>query len=496
MNLSEAPMLSKTRFLTGLQCHLRLWYQSYEPGRASEIPMTRQAIFDTGREVGKLAARLYPGGVLVEEIYVEHQNAVAKTAALMKDPKVHAIFEAAFTFDGVRARTDILERCADDSWNLVEVKSSTSVKKNYISDVAIQYYVLRGSGVTLNTAGILHLNSQYIYDGNDLDIDSLFSFSDLTQAALNLQDEIAALLKVLNEMLVGQQAPEIKPSRHCMRPYRCEFWDYCTRNMPEFWVLNLNGLNQSRLDVLDRLNINDISNIPDSFPMTPMQHRIRASVLQQQEHIAPALAAELNDVTYPVHFLDFETTGFAIPRYAGTKTYQAIPFQWSNHILYNDGVLEHHEYLNDEDKDPRKEFTRSMLDSLAKGGTIFIYTTYEKDIIRHLAEHLPAYRDQLMDTLERFKDLCEIIRRHYYHPKFHGSFSLKSVLPALLPAMSYDNLDIHEGNQASLEYLHMIDPSTSAGEKNRIRANLLAYCGQDTLAMVKIREELLKRFSN
>jgi hypothetical protein len=200
-------------------------------------------------------------------------------------------------------------------------------------------------------------------------------------------------------------------------------------------------------------------------------------------------------VIYPVHFLDFETTGAAFPRYAGTKTYQAIPFQWSNHILNKDDSLHHHEYLCDEDNDPREAFARSLLDSLDRGGTIFIYTTYEKDIIRHLAEHLPACHDQLMDTLERFKDLCDIIRRLYYHPKFHGSFSLKSVLPALMPAMSYDNLVIQEGNQASLEYLHMIDPATPPEEKIRIRDNLLTYCGQDTLALVKIRQELLKRFS-
>ena len=116
-------------------------------------------------------------------------------------------------------------------------------------------------------------------------------------------------------------------------------------------------------------------------------------------------------------------------------------------------------------------------------------------IIRQLAEHLPAHQDQLLDTLDRFKDLCDITRKYYYHPKFHGSFSLKSVLPALRPEMSYEKLAIREGNQASLEYAHMIDPATPTPEKNKIRNGLLIYCGQDTLAMVKIREELLKRFS-
>jgi hypothetical protein len=244
------------------------------------------------------------------------------------------------------------------------------------------------------------------------------------------------------------------------------------------------------------MGVEDIGDIPDSFKMTAIQKRIQASVSTGEEYIDPALKSELNTVTYPLHFLDFETMGSAIPRYAGTKTYQALPFQWSNHILQENGRLDHHEYLCHEDKDPREDFARSLLDSLGNRGSIFIYTTYEKMIIRLLAEHLPDYRERLLATLDRFKDLCEITRKYYYHPKFHGSFSLKSVLPALRPEMSYENLAIREGNQASLEYARMIDSATPPAEKNEIRKNLLIYCGQDTLAMVKIRDELLKRFHN
>ena len=280
-----------------------------------------------------------------------------------------------------------------------------------------------------------------------------------------------------------------------MRPYLCEFWDHCTRTMPEFWVLNLNGISQEHLNQLAMMNVEDIRDIPDSFPMTAIQQRIRKSVSTGKEYVHPILESELNDVVYPIHFLDFETMGSAIPRYCGTRSYQAIPFQWSNDILHEDGRLEHQEFLSVEDKDPRDDFSRSLLESLGDSGTIFIYTAYEKGIIRHLAEHLPARQEQLLNMLDRFKDLCDIIRKYYYHPKFHGSFSLKSVLPALRPEMSYENLAIREGNQAALEYARMIDSTTPTREKNKIKQELLIYCGQDTLAMVKIREELLKRIS-
>ena len=493
LNPHSSPLLSKTRFLAGLQCPLRLWYQCYEPALAGEISPAKQALFDSGHRVGRLATRLYPGGILIKEDYRHHDQAVSSTAALMQDPKVQAIYEAAFEFDGVRVRVDVLERDGADGWNLIEVKSSTSVKKIYCSDAALQYYVLNGCGLAINTTGILHLNNQYVYDGHELELDLLFAFSDLTAHVMDLQADVAALLNDFNFMLAADRAPDIKPSRHCMRPYLCEFWDHCTRNMPEFWVLNLNGISQDHLDQLALLNVDDIRNIPESFPMTAIQKRIHTSASTQKEYVHPGLESELNDVVYPIHFLDFETMGAAIPRYPGTKTYQAIPFQWSNHILHEDGRLEHQEYLCVEDKDPRNDFARSLLTTLGNSGTIFIYTVYEKGIIRRLAEHLPVYHDQLLDTLDRFKDLCDITRRYYYHPKFHGSFSLKSVLPALRPEMSYERLAIREGNQAALEYTRMIEPATPAAEKNTIRKNLLRYCGQDTLAMVKIREELLKR---
>jgi len=493
MNLRRFPGLSKSRFLAGLQCHLRLWYQSYEPQLASEISPAKQAIFDSAHEVEKLARQLYPAGLLIEENYLHHEEAVTSTAALMQDSKIQAIWEAAFLYDGVRVRADILERFGDGSWNLVEVKSSTSVKQVYLWDIAVQYYVLHGCAVRISRAGILHVNNQYVYDGSELDLDSIFTFADLTHQVLHFQDEIRSNLSDLKAMLAKENAPEIKPSRHCMRPYLCEFWEYCTRKMPEFWVLNLNGINQEKLDQLTESEVQDIRDIPDSFALTRIQNRIRTSIIKQQEYISKELKAEFDDVTYPIHFLDFETVGPAIPRYTGTRPYQTIPFQWSDHILNEDGTIEHREYLCNEDKDPREEFTMSLMDTLGRKGSIFTFTSYEEGIIRDLAKEISAYRDQLHAFLLRIKDLHKIIRRHYYHPGFHGSFSLKSVLPAILPEMSYENLAIQEGQLASLEYLKMIDLSTSPEEREKIKKALLAYCGHDTLALLKIREELLKR---
>jgi hypothetical protein len=493
MNQTKTPMLSKSRFLAGLQCHLRLWHQCYNRELASEATPSQQAIFETGHEVGRLATRLYPGGVLIEEDHLHHVKAVEATLAALNNPEVKAIFEAAFVYDDVRIRVDILERLGNGSWNLIEVKSATSVKQVYLFDVAVQFGVLIGSGLNVSRAGILHLNNQYVYDGKQL-IDNLFVFSDLTEQVLDLQQEIPSMLAGLKEMLGAFDPPEILPSRHCSSPYVCEFRDHCTADMPEFWVMYLTGIREERLLELATLGVEDIRYIPKDFPLTQLQERIRSCIVNREEYVAPELVDELTKVEYPIHFLDFETVSPAIPCYPETRPYQAIPFQWSDHVLSAEGNLEHCSYLCREDKDPREDFITRLLETLGDGGTIFTYSNYEWRIVSELAAHLPEKGERLLAALERIKDLQALIKRYFYSPVLKGSFSLKSVLPALVPSMSYGNLAIQEGTQASLEYLRMLNPETAPVEKRKIEEALLTYCSHDTLAMVKVREALLRRF--
>ena len=486
-------MLSKSRFIAGLQCPLRLWYQCYHSELATKPAASQQALFDTGHEVGRLATSLYTNGVRIQESYRHHVKAQESTRNAMSNTNVAAIYEAAFTYNRIRIRVDILERKDATSWKLIEVKSSTSVKDVYKPDLGIQYYILKGLGMEISCAGILHINNAYVYDGNQLDLNQLFYFSDLTEETVNRQEEIISQIKKLQNILSWETPPDIHPSKHCINPYQCEFWEYCTSDMPEYWVMDLSGMTQDKFEQLVALGVEDISEIPDEFPLSALQQRIKKCVADGREFIAPELKNELMDVEYPVHFLDFETFASAIPRYSNTRPYQTIPFQWSNHILLENGRIQHEEYLCIEDKDPQREFADTLLDTLGRAGTIFIYTTYEKRIIHHLADQFPDLRNQLFDLINRFKDLHALIRKHYYHPEFYGSFSLKAVLPVMVPSMNHGNLAIQEGSIASLEYLRMLDPGTSADEKAKIKQDLLTYCGYDTLAMVKIRDELLER---
>jgi predicted RecB family nuclease len=494
MNQTKTPMLSKSRFLAGLQCHLRLWHQCYNRELASEVTPSQQAIFEVGHKVGRLATRLYPGGILIEEDHLHHARAVETTVAAMNNPDVPAVFEAAFTHDDVRIRVDVLERLENGAWNLVEVKSATSVKDVYHLDVGVQYGVLKGSGLSVVRAGILHLNSHYVYDGKKLKLDNLFAFSDLTEQVIDLQQEIPSMLAEQKEMLVVPDPPEILPSRHCANPYVCEFWDHCTADMPEFWIMYLTGIREERLLELAALGVEDIRYIPKGFPLTELQERIRSCIVNREEYVSPELDEELTEVEYPVHFLDFETVSPPIPLYPHTRPYQAIPFQWSDHILSEKGDLAHFSYLFKEDTDPREDVAANLLETLGDSGTVFTYSNYERRMVTELAEYLPQRSGQLLATLDRFKDLQALIKRHFYNTAFYGSFSLKSVLPALVSSMSYDDLLIQEGTHASLQYLRMLDPNTPPEEKKKIEEALLDYCSHDTLAMVKIREALLRRF--
>ena len=489
----KPPMLSKSRFIAGLQCPLRLWYQCYHSELATKPPPGQQALFDTGHEVGRLATSLYTDGVRIEEDYLHHVAAEKSTRNAMRNKNIRAIYEAAFTYNRIRIRVDILERHDGETWNLVEVKSSTSVKDVYKPDLRIQYYILKGLGIEICSAGILHINNAYVYDGNQLDLNQFFYFSDLTEETVSRQDEIFSQINKLQNILSWETPPTIRPTKHCMTPYMCEFWEHCTSDVPEFWVMNLSGITQDKFVQLVELGINEISEIPDEFSLSALQERIRQCVTNGQEFIAPELEDELMSVQYPVHFLDFETFASAIPRYPNTRPYQTIPFQFSNHILFEEGRIEHAEYLCVEDKDPCEEFTRALLETLGARGTIFVYANYEKRIVNQLAEQFPKFKDQLLDLLVRFKDLHTLIRKHYYHPEFYGSFSLKVVLPVLVPSMNYEDLAIHEGGMASLEYLRMLDPATPPDEQATVKHDLLIYCGYDTLGMVKIRDELLKR---
>lgn len=484
--------LSKSRFLAGLQCEKRLYLDIHAPELATSPDTATQAMLDMGIEVGSLARRRVPGGVLVTADHRHSAEALRETAALLHDLTVPAIYEGAFEYDDILVRVDILERVtADDgiaSWRLIEVKASTKVKDVHLEDLAVQAYVLRGAGVPLSGVSLMHINTRYVHDGGEWDLQQLFSVEDVTEAvaarATAVQPRVASLRTTLRQA----EAPSVEPDWHCHTPYECPYWEFCTKDKPDRWIFHLPGGGRT-FSALTKRGIQIIDDIPQDVPLSSAQQRMRMNV----EWLSGELCTRLTAVRYPVHHVDFETFMPAIPLFPATRPYQTIPMQWSNHIQEEDGAVRHEAYLCSEARDPREEFVVALLESLGREGTVCVYSPYERAVLERLAETFPPLRGELKRVLARLWDLHAVVKDHYYHPAFQGSYSIKSVLPALAPSMTYEDLEIQDGAMAARYYYRMIFQETDWVKRIEMREALLSYCARDSEALVEVRRALLRK---
>lgn len=489
----KAPRLSKSKFLSGLQCHKRLYLEIHQPSLATKPDAATQAMFDMGTEVGELARSRFPGGVLVTAGYRQTEASLAQTAELVQDLQVPAIFEAAFLHGGVLIRADVLERVQavegqPPGWRLIEVKSSTKVKDVHLEDLAVQSEVILSAGLTLVSVSLMHINTGYLYRDGAIDLTELFAIQDLSEAVGQRRATVPDRLATMNRMLLLAQPPDIEPDRHCHTPYECPFWEHCTKDKPARWIHYLPG-SKHVVGQLIELGVETIDEIPAGTKLSPVQRRVKENV----EWVSEKLGSVLKAVQYPVHHLDFETIMLPVPRFSETRPYQALPVQWSNHIEQATGELRHEEFLHKDVIDPRNVLAEALLESLGDRGSICVYSPYEKSVIEQLAEALPSLRTALQALVKRIWDLHPIVRDYYYHPHFDGSYSLKEVLPALVPSLAYDDLAIKEGGHAASEYYRMVFVETDWIERATIEEALLRYCARDTLAMVELRRALKEK---
>jgi predicted RecB family nuclease len=305
------------------------------------------------------------------------------------------------------------------------------------------------------------------------------------------QKDIPRFLRQQWDVLQQEKPPDIAPGAQCKSPYECEFYQLCNPILPGDHVSFLPGLRQNRKqELLDR-GIVSIKDIPATFPLTDLQRRVRDCVCSGVPCFSGQIASELAELRYPLFFTDFETFNPAIPRFAGMRPYGAFPFQWSVHIQSRPGAnLEHHEFLACDGTDPREAFISSLLAILEKnaGGQVVCYSKYEATQLAGLARWLPGYARRIEKVQGRVWDILAFIRKHVYHPNFGGSFSLKQVLPALVPDMTYADMPVADGTEAGLAYDTLVRGSLPETERLELRRALLAYCAQDTLAMTKVLE--------
>jgi predicted RecB family nuclease len=480
-------LITKSKFAAGSQCLKRLYLAVHSPELAAQPDESGQAIIDQGQQVGLLARQMYPGGVTVESR--DREQAIRTTRELIENPEISAIFEGAFEHRDVFVRVDMLHRRQDQRWRLIEVKSTTDVKDHHLDDVAIQHRVTR-SGVDLAASCLAHVNREYVYEGGPIDVHRFFRIRDLTRQVERAQPEITVQLRSEFRVLAMPVAPDIAAGRQCSHPITCEFFEQCNAPLPDDHILRLPRIHASTVARLVALGVQSIHNIPEDYPLSGRLRRACTAVQVGRPWFSPELEAELKGLRYPLYFMDFETVNPAIPRFAGMRPYDQIPFQWSVHVQRQPGAApEHFEFLATDKSDPRPAFVSALCDALGDRGTIVVYfQQFESRRLADLASWLPDFSGRIKKIQSRLWDLLPIIRNHVYHPAFGGSYSLKSVLPALVPEMTYEGMEVADGQAAGLAWESLLRGGLDRDKHDKTRKALLDYCGQDTLAMLKIIE--------
>ena len=485
--MSEAgPSLSKSRYLAGLQCQKRLYLEVHHRELATPPPPATQRIFDTGHEVGIRAQQEFPDGILIEAQYFEKEKALDTTkAAITYGNRV--LFEPAFFHDNVFIRIDILRPNVNDTWDLIEVKSVLKVSDTHIIDAAIQRYVADGDGLSINKCFVMHLNR----DGTYPNLSNLFILDDVTDEVAALLPTIPNQVSELNSIIGSANAPDTPIGKHCDSPYTCQFKDHCWQHVTEPSIFGIPRISAKKINQLVSKGITSIHDIPDGFPLSENQQRhVEVFRLNKPQILWPAIRDQLATLQYPLHFLDFETQMEAIPRLPGLRPFNQYPFQFSLHILSEDGTLDHFDYLHRDASDPRPPLAKALIDTVDPTGTIIVYNAgFEKSVIANLAKAVPTLRHALYPLRNRFFDLLPIFRDYYFHPAFRGSSSIKDVLPVLVPDLSYSDLDVHSGDEAQLTWAELV--TTPDQSKRLVSAeSLLAYCKLDTIAMVRLYRAL------
>jgi hypothetical protein len=446
----DCPIISKSSFIRGMQCPKSLWLHLNHPENRDEISNQQQQLFSTGHSIGFLAQQLFPGGI--DASRGDHSKifeAVSYTKELIAKGQP-VIYEAAFSDGETLCYMDILVKEKDD-WVAYEVKASTGVRDYQILDAAFQYFAINRSGLPLKKVSLVHVNNQYVRRG-DLEIRQLFTIEQMNDRVIPMQETIPGELLQLQQMLKAGAIPEVSMWRQCTNPFSCDFQGFCTKSC-----------------------------VPDEKGNPDPARR-------DQE----ALDEFLAQLEYPLYFMDFETIQFAVPQYDESRPYQQIPFQWSLHLKKTrKSLVEHFEFLGTPPVDPRTAFIQSLLYHVGDKGSVIVWNkTFENTRLKEISRDFPEYSDRIESILERVVDLMVPFRRkHLYTPEMNGSYSLKAVLPALVPDLSYDDQEIQEGGTASMVYESLYsekDPMIIVKK----REDLKKYCALDTLSMIRILEEL------
>ena len=489
----EKPILSKSTFIRGLQCEKSLYLYKHNDDLRDGISTQLQSIFNQDTNVGLLSQQLFPNGVDASPSdHFKIQESVLKTKEFI-DNGESIIYEATFQFNGVLVALDILVK-DKEGWKAYEVKSSTSISETYINDTAIQYYAITNSGIELKDISIVYINNQYIKKG-DIEVKELFTVESVLDRVKEVVPSIPSQIESFKRLIAQDSVPNIDIGIHCSSPYGCDFMGHCWKHIPEYSIFNISNLYTTKKFELYEKGIVSFEQIElNNSKLNSNQILQVTSELNKTTYIdKDNITQFLKDFEYPLYYLDFETMTSAVPIYDNSKPYQQLVFQYSLHIQTEHGELEHKEYLAEASPniDPRINFVKQLISDCGSTGDILVYNIgFERGKLNDLITMFPIYTYEISNIIGRLKDLMiPFQKKWYYTPAMKGSYSIKYVLPALLPELSYQDLEIKEGGTASSIFTQMVNGEFE-GDIDKTKKDLLDYCKLDTFAMVKILEKL------
>jgi len=486
-------LLSKSKIIAFRQCPKRLWLEVHRPELREDSAGTLTS-FQIGHQVGDIARRIYDPdgkGTVIDVKTEGYDRAFARSASLLADSH-QPVFEAGFKAAGGLAFADVmLPEIANGRrmWRMVEVKSSTSPKDYHRDDVAVQTFVAQAAGVPLKSVAVACIDSSWVYPG-DNDYRGLLVETDLTAETFARSGEVKGWIADAQRLGAQANEPTIAVGPHCHDPFDCGFCNYCNRDnpRPQYPVDWLPRFSSAKREQLATQGTSDLRGVADEL-LNDQQRMVKKHALANTVFFdAAGAAADLAGHGFPAYFLDFETIQFAVPIWKGTRPYQQIPFQFSLHSFRLPSQLSQRAFLDLSGNDPSQPFAKALIAACGASGPIFVYNAgFETARISELAERYRKLAGPLLGISARVVDLLPIARDRYYRASQQGSWSIKAVLPAVVPELSYEALaGVKDGEMAMNAYCEAIRRDTTGGRKSEIEQQLLAYCRLDTFALVRL----------
>ncbi len=455
---------TKTDFIQYLNCPKSLWLLKKDPENYphGEFSALMEKLTREGDEVERYVERFF-------------ENGGRRTVDFQR------VFE---TEEGLYARADAVEQTGGGETILYEVKSSTRIKPEHYKDVCFQKICAERAGQNIDRVFLVHLNGEYVREGT-VDPEALLVFEEVSDQVESMAAETRTEIDAALAFLANEMGRDGCACLEKSRGHHCDTFALLNLDLPSPSIYNLPRLGRKkRLDLLSK-GIFDLDAIADDYPLSENQRLVVEAAKRGEPQINEAAIREfLSALTFPLHFLDYETFASAVPRLNGASPHKQFPVQYSLHILEPDGSFTHREYLEREARMPLRLIERMQADIGPVGSILSWHASFEKMCNRGMGRAFPDKAAFLNDLNDRMVDLEDVFKADYVDARFEGSTSVKNVLPVVCPGLGYGDLDVQDGASAMAEWERMIDAEPEEAE--RIAQALLSYCERDTLALVEI----------